>query len=177
MIALLEMWCSGSQVRSSLPYPFQSTRNSLTVCLLLLHSRFSPSFLHPSPSFGPYVFTTLSLFLYPDKPFIPSLSILPLFTRVKNKTERPTAFISTIHYWYMRIGIAIVGEPSPTRTIRPTLLMRTWEPHHLRTPTTGLAMGQGLRNKEGDPPPRSTEEPTSRESNRPPARNRSIDSR
>ena len=77
----------------------------------------------------------------------------------------------------MRIDIAIVSEHLPTWTTRPGLLTRTWEPRHLRTPTTGLAMGQDLRNQEGDPPPRPTEEPTSRESNRPPARNRSIDSR
>ena len=57
---------------------------------------------------------TLSLSLYPNNhSFIP-FSLSPPFTRVKNKTKRPTAFISTIHYWYMRIDIAIVGEPLPT---------------------------------------------------------------
>ena len=130
-----------------------------------------------SPSSHPYEFTTLSLFLYPSGHSFISLFNSSLFTQVKNKTKRPTAFISTIHYWYMRIGIAIVGEPPPTQTTWPTFLTRTREPCHLRTPTMGLAMGQGLRNQEGDSPPRPTEEPTSRESNRPPARNCSSDSR
>ena len=50
-------------------------------------------FSHPSPSFDPYNFTTLSLSLYPnDHSFIP-FPLLPPFTRVKNKTKRPTAFI------------------------------------------------------------------------------------
>ena len=77
----------------------------------------------------------------------------------------------------MRIGIAIVGEPLPTRTTRPAFLMKTREPRHLRTPTTGLAMGQDPRNREGDPPPHPTKEPTSRESSCLPVRHRSIDSR
>ena len=126
---------------------------------------------HPSPSFDAYDFTNLSL--YPNNPFIPFPFISPLSheSRTRQSGPRPS-----IHYWYMRIGIVIVGEPSPTWTTRLAFFTRTREPRHLCTPTTGLAMGQGLRNQEGDPPPRPTREPTSRESNRPPARNRSINS-
>ena len=143
---------------------------------MLLCSCFSPSFHFQVP---PLTLTISRLYPYFYTPTTHSflLPCFPSFTRVKNKTKWPTAFIPTIHYWYMCIGIAIIGEPSPTWTTQPTLLTRTREPRHLHTPTTGLAMGQGLRNQEGDPPPRPTEELTSRESNRPPARSHSIDSR
>ena len=144
--------------------------------VLLSRSRFSPSFHLQVPPFNPYDFTTLPLFLYFDNPFILFFFISPFHTS-QEQDETAHGLHLTIRYWYMCIDIAIVREPLPTWTTRPALLTRTREPCHLRTPTTGLAMGQGLRNQEGDPPPRPTEELTSRESSRPPARNRSIDSR
>ena len=142
---------------------------------LLSRSHFSRSFLFQVPPLllmisRPYPYsytpTTIHSFLLLYFPFHTS----------QEQDETAHGLHLTIRYWYMRIDIAIVREPSPTRSTRPTLLIRTREPRHLRTPTTGLAMGQDLRNQEGDPPPRPTEEPTSRESNRPPARNRSSDS-
>ena len=150
------------------------SQNSM-MCVIAL--TFFALFSLPSPSFDAYDFTTLSLFLYPQRPFIHFFSFIFPFHTSQEQDEMAHGLDSTICYWYMRIGIAIVGNPSPTQSTRTTLLTRTQGPRHLRTPTTGLAMGQDPRNQEGDPPPRPTREPTSRESNRPPARNRSIDSR
>ena len=84
---------------------------------------------------------------------------------------------STIHYWYMRIGIAIVGGPSSAWTTHPGPLTRTLVPHHLHTPIVGFAMGQDPRSQVGDPPPSPTEARRSRASNHPPARPHSIDAR
>ena len=147
---------------------------------MLSRSRFShfALFSFPSPSFKPLQFhDPILIFLYPTTIHPLLFLYSPPFRTSQEQDEMAHGLHLTIRYWYMRIGIAIVREPSPTRSTRPTLLTRTREPRHLRTPTTGLVMGQDPRNQEGDPPPRPTEEPISRESNRPPARNRSSDSR
>ena len=148
------------------------------VVLSVIALTFFALFSLPNPSFFLlHDLTTLSLFLYPDNhSFIPFFH-LPFHTS-QEQDETAHGLHLTIRYWYMRIGIAIVRE-NPRRFGQPTttLLTRTRELRHLRTPTTDLAMGQDLRNPEDDPPPRPTEEPTSRESNRPPARNHSSDSR
>ena len=162
-----------SQSCQHLLEPPQRRSPAASVIALMFFALFS----RPSPSFKPYDLTTLSLFLYPNNHYSFLFLYLPLFTRVKNKTKRPMAF-----FWQFTTGtcvlvLLLLRDPSPTRLTHPTLLTQTREPRHLRTPTTGLAMGQDPRNQEGDPPPRPTEEPTSRESNCPPARNRSIDSR
>ena len=114
----------------------------------------------PSPSFDPYKVMTLSLFLYPNKSLICSpFNSFPFHTS-QEQDETAHSLLLTIRYWYMRIGIAMVEEPSPTCTARPTLLTKTREPRRLCTPMLGLAMGQDPRNQEGDPPPRPTKELT-----------------
>ena len=68
-------------------------------------------FSRPSPSFKPYDPTTLSLFLYPDNHwFIPFPFISPFHTS-QEQDEMAHGLLLTIHYWYMRIGIAIVERP------------------------------------------------------------------
>ena len=68
-------------------------------------------FSHPSPSLDPYDFTTLSLFLYPNNHlFTPFLFISPFHTS-QEQDEMAHGLLLTIHYWYMRIGIAIVERP------------------------------------------------------------------
>ena len=158
-------------VSLSLRFLLESFQVALLSC-----SRFSPSFHLQVPLFFSSIHNFIPI-LMPQQPFIRFPSYFFPFHTSQEHDEMAHGLHSTIHYWYMRIGIAIVGEPSLTWTTHLALLTRTREPRHLRTPTTGLAMGQGLRNQEGDPPPHPTEELTSRESNCPPARNRSSDSR
>ena len=64
----------------------------------------------PSHSFKPlrlHDFTTLSLSLYPDNhSFVPFI-YLPFHTS-QEQDKMAYGLLLTIHYWYMRIGIAIV---------------------------------------------------------------------
>ena len=61
-------------------------------------------------------FATLSLSLYPDNhSFVPFI-YLPFHTSQEQGTAHGLHL--TIRYWYMRIDIAIVREPSPTRSTR-----------------------------------------------------------
>ena len=71
-------------------------------------------FLLPSPSLFSlrfYDLTTLFLFLYPnDHSFVFFPFIFP-FHMSQGQDEMAHGLLLTIHYWYMRIGIAIVERP------------------------------------------------------------------
>ena len=68
-------------------------------------------FSRPSPSFNPYDFTTLPLFRYPNNHSLIPFSFYPSFHTSQEQDKMAHGLLLTIHYWYMRIGIAIVGEP------------------------------------------------------------------
>ena len=51
---------------------------------------------------------TLPLFLYPNNRYSFLFLYLPLFHTSQEQDETAHGLLLTIHYWYMRIGIAIV---------------------------------------------------------------------
>ena len=73
---------------------------------------FSHSFLSQVPPFSLYDFTTLSLFLYlNNRSSIPFLLSPPSPSHESRTRQMAHGLLLTIHYWYMRIGIAIVERP------------------------------------------------------------------
>ena len=157
MVELLD----GGSRRARVIYLLQSHGMHIyTYTIGVIALTFFALFSLPSPSFFSYDFTTLSLFLYPTTIHSFLYPYLPLSheSRTRRNGPRPSFNdLLLVHaYWY-----CYCWRLSPTWTTLSTLLTKTREPRHLRTPTTGLAMGQDLRKKEGDPPPRPTEEPTS----------------
>ena len=115
-------------------------RNILTPCYRA--HVFRPLFT-PKSLFWP--FTISRPYPYSYTPITHSFLFLHFpFHTSQEQDETAHGLLLTIRYWYMRIDIAIVRRPLSTRMTQPALLTRTREPRHLRTPTTGLAMGQGL---------------------------------
>ena len=61
-----------------------------------------------APPLNPYDFTILSLFPIPNNHSSVPFSFISLFHTSQEQDEMAHSLLLTIHYWYMRIGIAIV---------------------------------------------------------------------